>query len=387
MGGAVATGTRVRVFDTTLRDGDQMPGVELDLDEKLRIAMLLDELGVDVIEAGFPASSDIDRRAVSEAASVVSRAKVAGLARTRRSDIDAAVEAGAHIVHVFIATSEIHMRNKLRMSRDEVLNAAVEAVEYARDRGVDVLFSAEDATRSDPVFLVEVYKAVVEAGAGYINIPDTVGVATPWRMEWLVSLVRRSLPSWVRVDVHCHNDFGLAVANSLAGVRGGADGVQVTVNGFGERGGNAALEEVVAALHFLLGRRTNVDMSKLTPVAREVARLFGVQLPPNKPVVGLNAFAHEAGIHVHGVLQDPSTYEPMPPEAVGNTRRIVLGRHSGRAAVAYALSSMGYRAERGLVDHVLEMLKQHAPRVKKVSQEMLEDWVRRYYEEAGSLGG
>jgi len=367
------------VFDTTLRDGDQMPGIELDLDEKLYIARLLDELRVDIIEAGFPASSRIDWEAVRRIKREASYARVAGLARANRRDVEAAAEAEADIIHVFIATSDIHMKHKLRMTREQVIEAAVDAVEYARSHGAYVLFSAEDATRSDPGFLVRVYRRVVEAGAEYINIPDTVGTATPWRMEWIVSLVRGSLPRWVRVDVHCHNDFGLATANTLAGVRAGADGVQVTVNGFGERGGNASLEEVVAALHFLMGRRTGVRMEMLTRVSREVARLFGVELPPNKPVTGLNAFAHEAGIHVHGVLANPATYEPMPPEAVGNTRRIVLGRHSGRAAVAHALRSMGFEPERGLVDYILERIKEYAPRMKKVDQDTLARWVREYY--------
>ena len=372
-------GTRIRVFDTTLRDGDQMPGIELDLEEKLYVARLLDGLRVDVIEAGFPASSRIDFETVRRVRREAQYSRVAGLARANPRDVDAAAEAEADIIHVFIATSDVHMRHKLRMSREEVVAAAAEAVERARSYGAEALFSAEDATRSDPSFLVEVYRAAVEAGARYINIPDTVGTATPWRMESLVSLVRRALPGWVRIDVHCHNDFGLAVANTLAGVKGGADGVQVTVNGFGERGGNAALEEVVAALHFLMGARTSVRLDQLTRVSREVARVFGVQLPPNKPVTGLNAFAHEAGIHVHGVLSNPATYEPMPPEAVGNRRRIVLGRHSGRAAVAHALEAMGYEPSRGLVDHILRRLKEHAPRVKKVDESTLQRWVEEYY--------
>ena len=367
------------MFDTTLRDGDQMPGIELDLEEKLYVARLLDGLRVDVIEAGFPASSRIDFETVRRVRREAQYSRVAGLARANPRDVDAAAEAEADIIHVFIATSDVHMKHKLRMSREEVVAAAAEAVERARSYGAEALFSAEDATRSDPSFLVEVYRAAVEAGARYINIPDTVGTATPWRMESLVSLVRRALPGWVRIDVHCHNDFGLAVANTLAGVRGGADGVQVTVNGFGERGGNAALEEVVAALHFLMGARTSVRLDQLTRVSREVARVFGVQLPPNKPVTGLNAFAHEAGIHVHGVLSNPATYEPMPPEAVGNRRRIVLGRHSGRAAVAHALEAMGYEPSRGLVDHILRRLKEHAPRVKKVDESTLQRWVEEYY--------
>ncbi|KSW12643.1 homoaconitate hydratase [Pyrodictium occultum] len=362
-----------------------MPGVELDLKDKIEILRALDELGVDIIEAGFPASSEIDRRAVQAAVREATRARIAALARASPRDVDEAAAAEAHIIHVFIATSDVHMKYKLRMTREQVIKRAVEAVERARSYGAMVLFSAEDATRSDPGFLVQVYRAVVEAGARYINIPDTVGTATPWYMEWLVSLVRGSLPPGVWIDVHCHDDFGLATANTLAGLRAGADGVQVTVNGFGERGGNAALEEVVAALHFLMGRRTGVRLELLTPVSRLVARKFGVEVPPNKAIVGRNAFAHEAGIHVHGVLRNPATYEPIEPEAVGNKRRIVLGRHSGRAAVEWALSRMGFTPEPGLVKHILNKLKEAAPRMKKVDEDTLAGWVAEYMAERGRV--
>jgi len=368
---------RVRVFDTTLRDGDQMPGVELGLEDKIYIGHLLDDLGVDYIEAGFPASSEIDFRVV-RILSETSRARIVGLARCVARDIDAVVEAGAHVVHVFIATSDIHLKYKLRMSREEVVERAVWAVEYARSRGVEVLFSAEDATRTEESFLLRVYRSVVGAGCRYINIPDTLGTATPWGMARLVRSVRDAVPPWVMIDVHCHNDFGMATANTLAGIYGGADGVQVTVNGFGERAGNAALEEVVAALHFLMGMETRVRLDKLTLVSRKVSEYFGVKLPPNKPIVGANAFAHEAGIHVHGVLQNPATYEPLPPEAVGNRRRIVLGRHSGRHAVEWALKKMGYEPSRGLVDYILSKLKEVAPRMKKVTEDMVASWVAEY---------
>ncbi len=368
---------RVRVFDTTLRDGEQMAGVELSLEDKLEIARALDDLRVDLIEAGFPASSDIDFKSVLMTAREVSHAKVVGLARTNKRDIDMAAEAEAHVIHVFIATSDIHMKYKLRMTREEVLQRAVEAVEHAKSYGVEVLFSAEDATRSDREFLVEVYRAVVDAGARYINIPDTVGVMMPWEMEELVRYVRSRLPGYVAIDVHCHNDFGMATANTVAAVRGGADGVQVTINGFGERAGNAALEEVVAALHFRVGLKTGIRLEKLYEVSRLVAKKFGIKLPPNKPIVGDNAFAHEAGIHVHGVLNNPLTYEPIPPEAVGAKRRIVLGRHSGRHAVEYVLKHLGYEPTDELVTYVLRRVKEVAPYAKKVT----EDLVRRIVEE------
>ncbi len=357
-----------------------MPGVELDFHDKMEILRALDELGVDVIEAGFPASSEIDYKTVKTASQEASKAKIAALARAHPRDVDEAAAAEAHVIHVFIATSDVHLRYKLRMTRDQVMERAIEAIERARSYGATVLFSAEDATRSDLRFLVKVYRSVVEAGVGYINIPDTVGVATPWYMEWLVSLVKRSLPSRVWIDVHCHNDFGMATANTLAGVKAGANGVQVTVNGFGERAGNAALEEVVAALHYLLGRSTSVRMELLTPISQLVASKFGIKIPPNKAIVGYNAFAHESGIHVHGVLKNPATYEPLSPEAVGNRRRIVLGRHSGRASVEWALQNIGVDPEPALVEFILDKLKENAPRMKKVSEDVIIRWINEYME-------
>jgi len=357
-----------------------MPGVELSFEDKVEIAKALEEVGVDVIEAGFPASSKIDFDSVRAISSEVYKAKVAALARAEARDVDEAASAGAHVIHVFIATSKIHLEHKLKMKEEQVLERVASSVERARSYGAEVLVSAEDATRTDESFLVEFYKTAVEAGSRYINIPDTVGVATPWRMMELVRTVLSSLPAGVEVDVHCHNDFGMAVANTLAAVEAGATGVQVTVNGFGERAGNAALEEVVAALHFLMGRQTGVKLEKLTELSALVAEKFGVKLQPNKPVVGANAFAHESGIHVHGVLSHPMTYEPIPPEAVGNRRRIVLGRHSGRHAVAWALEQLGVRPDPALVDYVLWKLKEVAPRMKKVSEDIVVSWVREYAE-------
>lgn len=374
---------RVRIYDTTLRDGDQMPGVELGPEDKVVIGQALDSLGVDYIEAGFPASSTIDYTVVKRLAETTST-RIAALARCTRRDIEAAVDAGAHLVHVFIATSDTHLKYKLRMTRREVLEKAAWAVEYARSFGVDVLFSAEDATRTEKPYLVKVYRAVVSAGARYINIPDTAGAATPWGMAGLVKTVRSALPSWVSIDVHCHNDFGLATANTLAGIYAGADGAQVTVNGFGERAGNAPLEEVVAAIHFLMGGETGVKLEKLTPTARMVAERFGIQLPPNKPIVGDNAFAHEAGIHVHGVLNNPATYEPIPPESVGNRRRIVLGRHSGRHAVAWTLERLGIPARQDLVEHILSRIKEAAPRIKKIDESTVARWALEYLSGAGA---
>ncbi|MEM1620278.1 MAG: 2-isopropylmalate synthase [Fervidicoccaceae archaeon] len=372
-------GELVRVFDTTLRDGDQMPGVELSLEDKIDIVKLLDEVGVDVIEAGFPASSRIDFETIKLAVREVGSARVAALARCSKRDIEEAAASEAQIIHVFIATSDIHLRYKLNISREQVIESVISSIDLVRELGAEALFSAEDATRSDKDFLVKVYRAAVSAGARYINIPDTVGVATPWTFMKLVRRIASALPPGVKIDVHCHNDFGMATANSLAAIEEGADGVQVTVNGFGERSGNAPLEEVVAALHFLMGRKTRVKLERLTEVSRFVAEKFGVSLQPHKPIVGINAFAHESGIHVHGVLSNPLTYEPIRPEDVGNKRRIVLGRHSGRHSVSWALEQMGIKPEPSLVAFVLERIKEVAPRMKKVPEEQISRWVEEYF--------
>ena len=364
----------IRVFDTTLRDGEQMAGYALSLDKKLRIARMLDELGVDIIEAGFPASSKTDFATIRILSSERPRAVIAGLARANKADIDAAIDSGVDLVHVFIATSDIHMKYKLRMSREEVLERIRESVEYAKSRGVKVLFSAEDATRSDLEFLVTAYRTAIDAGADIINVPDTVGVLTPSRARFLIEYLRQRLPP-IPIDVHFHNDFGMAVANTVTAVEAGADGVQVTVNGFGERAGNAALEEVVAALHFLLGYRTNIRLEKLYDVCRAVAELFGIRLQPNKPIVGDTAFAHESGIHVHGVLNNPFTYEPITPEAVGNRRRIVLGKHSGRHAVEWALKHLGVEPDPQLVNWLLDRIKEWAEERGPVTEEVLARFV------------
>lgn len=367
----------MKFFDTTLRDGEQMPGVSLTIDEKVQIAMALDDLKVDYIEAGFAAVSKDEAEAVYRIAHDVAYAEVASLARANKSDIDAAVDAGVDMVHVFIATSDIHMKYKLRMTRDEVLERIAESVEYAKSRGVRVLFSAEDATRSDLEFLVEAFKTAIDAGADEINVPDTVGVATPSRMKYLVEYLKARLPP-VPMHVHCHDDFGMAVANTVAALEAGAEVAQVTVNGFGERGGNAALEEVAAAARFLLGFQTGIKMERLYETSRLVARLFGIQLQPNKAVVGDNAFSHESGIHVHGVLNNPFTYEPMMPEAVGNRRRIVLGKHSGRHSIEWALKQIGVEPSPELVDYVLRMVKEYAVRKRPVDEVALKSFVSEF---------
>lgn len=367
----------IRILDTTLRDGEQMPGVALSPGEKLQIALALDEAGVDMIEAGFAAVSRDEKMAVRQISREVSSAKVVSLARMSKADVDAAAEADVDMVHVFIATSDIHLKYKLGISREEALRRIEEVVSHAKSYGVGVLFSAEDATRSDLGYLAEAYKRAVDAGAEEINVPDTVGVMTPSRMAYLVKYLKERLPS-VPMHVHCHDDFGMAVANTVAAIENGAEVAQVVVNNFGERAGNAALEEVVAAVHYLLGLRTNVKLEKLYGLSQLVSRLFGVAVPPNKAVVGENAFSHEAGIHVHGVLSNPFTYEPMRPEDVGNRRRIVLGKHSGRHSVVWALKNIGVEPSGELVEYVLDAVKELAVRKVRVDEVVLRELVNRF---------
>ncbi|HII46988.1 homocitrate synthase family protein [Pyrobaculum aerophilum] len=367
----------MKIFDTTLRDGEQMPGVALSISEKLEIAMALDDAGVDMIEAGFAAVSDDEKEAIKLISKEVSRAKVVSLARMTKSDVDAAAEADVDMIHLFIATSDIHLKYKLGITREEALRRIEEVVSYAKSYGVEILFSAEDATRSDLEFLAKAYKTAIEAGADEINVPDTVGVMTPSRMAYLIKYLRERLPP-IPMHVHCHDDFGMAVANTVTAIENGADVAQVVVNNFGERAGNAALEEVVAAVHYLLGLRTNIKLEKLYSLSQLVSKLFGVPVPPNKAVVGENAFSHEAGIHVHGVLNNPFTYEPMRPEDVGNRRRIVLGKHSGRHSVIWALKNLGVEPSEDLVNYVLDAVKKLAVKKVKVDEAVLREIVNRY---------
>jgi 2-isopropylmalate synthase len=342
-------GAGVAIFDTTLRDGEQSPGIALSLQEKVEIAEQLARLEVDVIEAGFPISSAGEMEAVRAIAAGVSGPVVAALARVQPGDIDraAASLAGAERprVHTFIATSEIHMRSKLRMSPEEVLAAASTGVERARRHVPDVEFSCEDATRSDPEFLVRVYGAAVGAGATTLNVPDTVGYALPAEYGALLAYLVEEVGADVVWSVHTHDDLGLAVANALAGVAAGARQVEVAVNGIGERAGNCSLEEVVMAMRTrsgAVGLDTAIETKEIARASRLVSMLTGYPVPPNKAIVGANAFAHEAGIHQHGVMAERTTYEIMDPRDVGlEGSRIVLGKHSGRHAFARALSDLG----------------------------------------------
>ncbi len=348
----------VRVFDTTLRDGEQAPGASLPSRHKIRVAEALAELHVDTIEAGFPAASIAEADAVHEIASRVRGSTIAALARAVDEDIDAAgrslAPADAATLHVFIATSDIHLERKLRITREDCLRRAEAAVHRARRHCDRVEFSAEDATRTDIEFLRRVYGVAVEAGARTVNIPDTVGYAQPGEFAALVRAIRAAVPADVAVSVHCHNDLGLAVANTLAAVEAGADQVHLTVNGLGERGGNASLEETVMALRCRrdwFDAETRVTTEHLVPMSRLVSELTGIPVQPNKAVVGANAFAHASGIHQDGVLKDPRTYEIMTPQSVGwADRRIVVGKLSGRRGVAARLAALGVPLEGDALD-------------------------------------
>ncbi|HKV43913.1 MAG TPA: 2-isopropylmalate synthase [bacterium] len=372
-------GETIRIFDTTLRDGEQSPGFTMNTEEKLEVARALAAMRVDVIEAGFPISSKGDLEGVTLIAREVRGAAIAGLARANRADIDAVVEAVREAerprIHTFIATSPIHMEHKLRMTPDQVLEASIEAVRYARGFTDDVEFSAEDASRSDPEFLCRVFDGAIKAGASTINVPDTVGYATPEEYAALLRSLIERIPGSDKVvwSVHCHDDLGLAVANSLAAVQAGARQVECTINGIGERAGNASLEEIVMALHTRRNyyrHETAIDTTKIYRASRLVSAITGIPVQPNKAVVGDNAFAHEAGIHQHGVLANRETYEIMTPETIGiPSNKLVLGKHSGRHAFKNLLESNGVRLSDAELRRAFEAFKALCDKKKQVTTE------------------
>lgn len=357
---------RIRIFDTTLRDGDQTPGVSFTPEQKLRIATQLDRLGVDTIEAGTPVSSEGERKAVTEIVKAGLKPEICALARCVREDIDAALSTGVPRIHLFISTSDVHLRHILRLSREEALQQAVRSIEYAREHGAAVEFSAMDATRTEAGYLLKVFKAAVAAGADRINVPDTVGVMTPIRMRDFISKICKEIK--VPVSVHCHDDFGLAVANSLAAVEGGARQVHATVNGLGERAGNASLEEVVIGLHLLCKAKTGISTRLLVKTSELVQRLSGIPIPPNKAIVGANAFAHVSGIHAHGVIESPKTFEPLSPELVGHRRRLQLGKLTGRHSVEKHLAELGIKPTREQLLEITRKVKALGDKGKEVTE-------------------
>lgn len=367
---------RITIFDTTLRDGEQSPGASMNLTEKLEVACALVDLGVDVLEAGFPIVSPGDFEAVRAVSEAVRGAGVCGLARCVEADIDAARDAlvGAERprIHVFLATSAIHREHKLRMTREQIIERAVEAVKRARNYCDDIEFSPEDASRTEIDFLCRVVEAAIGAGARTINIPDTVGYTTPQEMHDRISTLIRRVPNIDRaaLSVHCHNDLGMAVANSLAAVSAGARQIECTINGLGERAGNCALEEVVMAMRTrgdIYHADTNIVSQRLVPTSRLVAQITGLKVPRNKAIVGQNAFAHESGIHQDGVLKDRTTYEIMSPESVGLSKSdLVLGKHSGRAALADRAKYLGHELTAEQLGVVFAEFKKLADRKKEI---------------------
>jgi len=372
---------RLYIFDTTLRDGEQSPGCSMNIDEKIRVAHALAALGVDIIEAGFPIASPGDFEAVHRIAKEVKGPAIAGLARAHAKDIERAGEAvrpAEHArIHTFIATSPIHMEAKLRMTPDEVVERAVEAVKLARNLAAEVEFSAEDAGRSEMDFLCRIVEATIAAGARVINIPDTVGYMTPDEFGYRIRTLKERVPNADQAifSVHCHNDLGLAVANSLAAVENGARQVECTINGLGERAGNASLEEIVMILRTRADRYaidTGIDTTRIVPTSKLVSQITGMPVQPNKAIVGANAFAHESGIHQDGVLKHQKTYEIMTPESVGwTTNRMVLGKHSGRAALKARYAQLGVELDDERLVAVFERFKVLADKKKDVFDEDL----------------
>lgn len=372
---------KINFFDTTLRDGEQSPGVNLNTQEKLAIAKQLERLGADIIEAGFPASSRGDFLAVQEIARTIKNCSVTGLARCVKGDIDAAWEAlkdGAQPrIHVFIATSDIHLKHKLKMTREQVIERAVGMVKYAKERFPIVQWSAEDACRTELPFLAEIVEKVIDAGASVINLPDTVGYLAPAEYGNIFKYMKENVPNIhkAKLSAHCHDDLGMAVANSLAAIENGADQIECAVNGIGERAGNAALEEIAVALHTrkdFYQVETGITLNEIKRTSDLVSKLTGMAVPRNKAVVGDNAFAHESGIHQDGFLKEKSTYEIISPELVGVTAdALVLGKHSGRHAFKDRLTALGFQFDSEEINKFFTMFKELTEKKKEITDEDL----------------
>lgn len=377
----------IKIFDTTLRDGEQSPGCSMNLSEKLEMALQLEKLGVDVIEAGFSIASQGDFQSVKTIAKAIKHAQVASLARALTKDIDAAAEslkdAAYPRIHTFIATSDLHMAYKLKKTPEQVLETAVEMVKYAKKYCKDVEFSAEDASRSNPAFLYQIIEAVIDAGATVVNVPDTVGYTSPDEFYALIKGIKENVSNVDKIDlsVHCHNDLGLAVANSLAAVRAGATQIECTINGIGERAGNAALEEIIMNLGtrsdiYQIGSKINTK--EIYKTSKLLSSITGIKVQPNKAIVGENAFAHESGIHQHGMLSHKNTYEIMTPESIGLTEnKMVLGKHSGRHAFVDRIQMMGYTLEESAVNKAFDEFKALADKKKIVTDRDIEALVLR----------
>jgi 2-isopropylmalate synthase len=357
---------KVRIFDTTLRDGEQTPGISITPGQKVQIAVKLDELGVDAIEAGFPIVSLGEMEAIKTITKIGLNAEIYGLARAVQTDIDAAINCDLKYVHIFIATSDIHMQYKLKMNQEQVREKAVWAVDYAKKHGMQVEFSAEDATRSDRKFVREIFKAVASAGADRLDIPDTVGYATP---QYISQLVKDVVEATIKVPIsmHCHDDFGLAVANTISGINAGASSAHVTINGLGERAGNASLEEFVMALQCLYNRRHNIKTELLYETSKFISNVMGIIVQPNKAIIGENAFGHESGIHTHGIINNPLTYEPISPELVGRKRWLQAGKHAGAHGIKAMLEDFGIEPTNEQLHEIVEKQKNLADKGKAIT--------------------
>ncbi len=341
---------RISIFDTTLRDGEQTPGVSFNHDEKMNIAYKLNDAGIDIIEAGFPAVSDDELKTIKDINTNIDN--ICSLARCNINDINKVIESDSPFIHLFIATSDIHMKYKLKMSRDEVYNRIIKSIDYAKAHGLKIIFSPEDATRTDMSFLHDI---ITNIKVQTVNIPDTTGIMNPISMYYFISMIKEF--SKTKISVHCHNDFGMATANTLAGLMAGADEAQVTVNGIGERAGNASLEETLVSIYGFLNSYTGINPEKIPELAKYVADASKIFPQKNKAITGENAFTHEAGIHVHGIINNPATYESINPELFNLKRRIVIGKHSGKASVKYMLESHGIYKNDDEINNILKIIK------------------------------
>jgi methanogen homocitrate synthase len=365
---------KITVYDTTLRDGEQTPGVCLRTPEKLRIAKKLDEIGIHQIEAGFPVVSHEEERSVRAIVKEDLNAQILVLSRTKKSDIDTAIDCDVDGIITFMATSDLHLKHKIKMSRDEILNVCMNSIEHAKDHGLFVAFSAEDATRTDLDFLKLIYKKADKFGVDRVHIADTVGAISPYGMDYLVRELRSDINA--EIALNCHNDFGMALSNSIAGLLAGANAVSTTVNGIGERAGNCPLEELIMSLKIIYDVDLDFDISKFYELSKLVESLTNMKIPDNKPIVGKNIFRHESGIHVDAVIEEPLTYEPFLPELIGQKRRIVLGKHSGCRAVRAKLDECGIDVTRDELCKIVEQVKSKREEGRYINDELFNSIVK-----------
>ena len=369
----------VEICDVTLRDGEQTPGVSFSCEEKVDIARTLDQIGIEVIEAGFPAVSDNEKKCVTAIAGLGLDSRICGFARAKKEDIAAAIDCGVDMVSIFIPTSDLHVRVKFKKPREKVLEDSLAMIDFARDRGVAVRFAAEDASRTDVAFLKEVYRQAADHGAVLLSFADTVGCLIPEEMRTIMTDLTSSVDR--PFCAHCHNDMGCAVANTITAAQAGAFQLHTTVNGIGERSGNASLEEVLVILR-TKGGIDRYDLSYLSALSRKVEKYSGLALPKNKPVTGDLAFSHESGIHIAAILEDPATYEYFPPDLVGGKRHFILGKHTGKKALEHVLSSLGENLSEGQVCRVLDLVKEHSEQKCTISPEVLRKLIHKVQKEA-----